>query len=86
MFIGAYKKLKIIDRIILQLGWMAYDEEKGLDAHYQVVDSCENYISELDTYSWREDADETPEDGNDHMVNSTQYAWIPYKDKIGGRK
>lgn len=86
MFIGAYKKLKIIDRIILQLGWMAYDEEKGLDTHYQVVDSCENYISELDTYSWREDADETPEDGNDHMVNSTQYAWIPYKDKIGGRK
>lgn len=42
-----------------------------------------NYIRELDCYSWKEDKDEEPEDANDHMVNSTQYAWIPYKNKIG---
>ena len=26
--------------------------------------------------------DNTPEDGHDHMVNSVQYAWIPYQSKI----
>ena len=29
-----------------------------------------------------EDHDNTPEDGNDHMINSVQYAFIPYKGKI----
>jgi hypothetical protein len=28
--------------------------------------------------------DNTPEDGNDHCINSNQYGWIPYKSKIGG--
>ena len=27
-----------------------------------------------------------PEDGNDHMINSTQYGWIPYRDKIGVKR
>ena len=83
IFNNAYKKVTIIDRIMLQLGWMAYDDEK--QACYQVVDTCVNYIRELDNYSWKEDKDEEPEDANDHMINSTQYAWIPYKHKIGGR-
>ena len=68
---------------MLQLVWMAYNEER--QARYQVVDTCVNYIRELDNYSWKEDKDEEPEDANDHMINSTQYAWIPYKHKIGGR-
>ena len=40
------------------------------------------YIGELETYSWQEEKDNTPEDGHDHMVNSVQYGWIPYQDKI----
>lgn len=74
----AWKKLQIVDRINTQLGWFAHDE-------FLVVDSCKHYISELNAYSWREDRDNTPEDGHDHMINATQYAWIPYKTKIGGR-
>ena len=76
-FNAAWKKLPIIDRINLQLGWLAHDE-------LLVVDTCANYIHELGTYSWNEEKDNTPEDGNDHMINSVQYAFIPYKSKIGG--
>lgn len=83
LFNGAYKKVKIIDRIILQLGWMSFDEKKGKRPSFYVVDTCKNYIRELDNYSWKEDEDETPEDANDHMVNSVQYAFIPYKSRIG---
>lgn len=75
-FNAAWKKMKIIDRINLQLGWFAHDE-------FLIVDTCANYIHELDTYSWNEEKDNTPEDRNDHMINSVQYAFIPYKDKIG---
>lgn len=82
IFNNAYKKVTIIDRIMLQLGWMAYDDEK--QACYQVVDTCVNYIRELDNYSWKEDKDEEPEDANDHMINSTQYAWIPYEPWMKG--
>lgn len=78
---GSYKKVEIIDRIKLQLGWMIADEER--EAYYYIVSTCKNYITELDTYSWQEDKDEKPEDKNDHMVNSTQYSWIPYRTKIG---
>ena len=53
---------------------------------FYVVNTCANYIGEMGTYSWQEDEDCTPEDGNDHMVNSTQYNWIPYRDKIGVRE
>lgn len=74
-FIGAYKKTKIIDRINLQLGWIA-------DGLYLVCDHCVNHLTELDTYSWQEDKDE-PEDGNDHTINASQYAWLPYKEIIG---
>lgn len=53
---------------------------------FYVVDTCEVYIKEMNTYSWKEDKDQEPEDGNDHMVNSVQYNWLPYKNKIGARK
>lgn len=83
IFNNAHKKVKIIDRIILQNGWMNFDEESGQLPSFYVVNTCTNYIQELNSYSWKEDKDNEPEDRNDHMVNSVQYAWIPYRDKIG---
>lgn len=74
-FVDSYKKVTILDRIKLQLGWL----QQGC---YLVVDSCMEHISELESYSWKEDKDE-PEDMNDHTINSSQYAWIPYRNLIG---
>lgn len=83
-FNPAWKKEKIIDRINNQLNWFA---DAGGSPCFYVVDTCANYIRELETYSWKEDKDNEPEDRNDHMVNSVQYAWLPYETKIGvGRK
>ena len=79
---NAWKQMEIIDRINAQLGWMAYDDAADIEPCFYVLDSCPNYITELETYSWREDKDNVPEDRNDHMVNSVQYAWIPYQSKI----
>ncbi|MCD8026931.1 MAG: terminase [Clostridiales bacterium] len=76
IFNNAYKKISIIDRINLQLGWFAQDS-------YFILEHCKNSIAELELYSWREDRDNTPEDGNDHCINSSQYAWLPYISKIG---
>ena len=84
-FNNAYKKVGIIDRINLQLGWLSYNDN-GKEPSYFVVDTCECYIHEMEVYSWREDKDNTPEDKNDHMINSAQYAWIPYRAKIGVEK
>lgn len=75
-FLGAWKKTKIIDRIQLQSGWMAHSD-------FLILDTCTPLLEELDLYSWKEDKYE-PEDGNDHSINSCQYAWLPFKDKIGG--
>ena len=74
-FWDAYKKLGILDRINLQLGWI----QQG---NYLVVDTCTEHLSELDRYSWKEDKDE-PEDRNDHTINAGQYSWIPHKQLIG---
>lgn len=74
-FLDAYKALEIIDRIKLQLGWI----QQGC---YLVVDTCKEHLSELERYSWEEDKDR-PEDRNDHTINASQYAWIPYKSMIG---
>lgn len=74
-FVESYKKVTILDRINLQLGWI----QQG---SYLVVDTCENHISEMEKYSWKEDKDE-PEDKNDHTINAQQYGWIPYRDLIG---
>lgn len=76
VFNGAYKKITIIDRINLQLGWLHTEQ-------YLVLEHCKNHITELDTYSWLEDKDNTPEDANDHTINAAQYSWIPYKSRIG---
>lgn len=73
---NAYKKLKIIDRINLQLGWLHTD-------NYLVLEHCKNHIQELEVYSWKEDKDNEPEDANDHTINAVQYAFIPYKSRIG---
>lgn len=74
-YLPAWKKTKIIDRINLQSGWMA-------TGCWYVLDSCQALIEEMNLYSWQEDKFE-PEDGNDHCINSLQYAFLPYKDRIG---
>ena len=61
----------------MQLGWFAKNQ-------ILIANHCNNYIAELEVYSWLEDKDNTPEDGNDHMINSVQYAFLPYKSYIGG--
>ena len=78
-FCPAWKQMRIIDRINSQLGWFAKDR-------FLIVDTCTAYIAELESYSWLEDKDLEPEDANDHLINSAQYAWIPYVQKIGGSK
>ena len=60
-FFDAYKKLEILDRINLQLGWI----QQGC---YLVVDTCVEHLSELDRYSWDDEKDK-PEDRNDHTIN-----------------
>ena len=74
-FIDAYKKVQVLDRIKLQLGWIQQD-------CYLVVDTCTEHLAELERYSWDEEKDE-PEDRNDHTINANQYAWIPYRRMIG---
>lgn len=81
-FIPAWKKTVIVDRIILQNGWMNWDEEQNIEPCYFILNHCKSYIRELESYSWLEDKDNTPEDKNDHMINSAQYSWLPYKTKI----
>ena len=67
-------KTQIIDRINQQLGWLQ-------NGKYLVLRHCPEHIHELNTYSYTEKG--VPEDGNDHTINSNQYGWIPYQDKIG---
>lgn len=74
-FIDAYKRVEILDRIKLMLGWI---QQGG----YLVVDTCLEHLEELDRYSWDEDKDK-PEDRNDHTINASQYGWIPYRQLIG---
>lgn len=74
-FYDSYKKVTILDRIKLQLGWI----QQGC---YLVSEGCPEHIRELESYSWQEDKD-LPEDGHDHTVNSSQYGWIPYRSMIG---
>lgn len=80
-FLNAYKKIKIIDRIHLMLGWLNVSELR-LQADYIVLDHCLNHIGELESYSWKEEKYE-PEDKNDHTINASQYGWIPFRLKIG---
>lgn len=78
IFNNSYKKVTIIDRINLQLGWIQSGD-------YLAVDTCTEHIGELECYSWDEKKD-IPEDGNDHTINACQYGWIPHRDKIGVKK
>lgn len=80
-FINAYKKVTIVDRIHFMLGWINTNGK----IFYYVLEHCINHIRELETYSWKEDKYE-PEDSNDHTINSSQYAWIPFRTKIGNYK
>ena len=80
-FLNAYKKIEIIDRIHLQLGWLNINEVK-VEADYIVLEHCINHIGELESYSWKENKYE-PEDRNDHTINASQYGWIPFRTKIG---
>lgn len=76
-FAPAWKKMKIVNRINLQSGWMA-------QGSYLIVgETCREYIDELNVYSWKDEKDE-PEDRNDHTINAAQYSWLPYAEKIGG--
>ncbi len=77
-FLNAHKKITIIDRIHLQLGWIDCNNV----VYYYVVDTCKKHVHELESYSWKEDKYE-PEDANDHTINAAQYGWIPFKNKIG---
>ncbi len=78
VFNPAYKKIKIIDRINTQLGWLHTGD-------YLVVDTCKNHIRELENYSWKIDKDNEPEDSGDHTINASQYGFIPYIPKIGAK-
>lgn len=78
MFQPAWKKTQIIDRINLEIGWLAHEESL-------IVDTCKECIRERNLYSWKEDKDE-PEDRNDHTINGDQYSWLPFKDRIGNTK
>lgn len=74
-FVGAWKKTINIVRIQLQQSWMK-------TGNFIICeDNCPDYLHELDTYSY--DDKGQPEDGNDHSIQGGQYAWLPYKDKIG---
>lgn len=81
-FINSYKKVEILDRINFLLSWMGSDET---EVFYYVVNTCKEHIRELESYSWKDDKDE-PEDANDHTINSSQYAWIPFRKMIGDYK
>ena len=63
-----------------QLGWLS---PAGNGPCFFVTERCPVYIHELETYSWRADEDNVPEDGNDHMINAVQYAWMPFEQMIG---
>lgn len=76
-FNDAWKtKMNIIDRIYAVLGWLKKEK-------YFILEHCTETIKEFETYSWDESKDNTPEDRNDHCINSDQYGWIPYVNKIG---
>lgn len=76
IFNDSYKKVTVIDRINFMLGWLH-------SGHYLICKDCKEHIKELESYSWKEDKDNEPEDANDHTINASQYAWIPYRKQIG---
>lgn len=75
-FNNAWKKMKIIDRIYLMAAYMQ-------SGHWFTLNHCRNTIREYETYAWKEDRDNEPEDKNDHCINAVQYDFIPYQKEIG---
>ena len=76
-FVPAHKAIRIIDRINFQKGWIS-------TGFYYVCNLCKEHIRELQIYSWSEKSNNTtPEDANNHTIDSQCYAWIPFKMKIG---
>ena len=75
IFDPAWKAMPILDRINLQLGWIAKRQ-------FYVSDACKEYLREINVYSWMDDKD-LPEDRNDHTINACQYAWLPFVNEIG---
>lgn len=75
IFNPAYKEMRVLDRINLQLGWIAKEQ-------FFVSEHCHEYIRELGVYSWDDDK-ELPEDRNDHTINACQYAFLPFVTDIG---
>lgn len=75
VFNPAWKKMNIIDRIHLQLGWFKTND-------YIILGHCIEHIREIEVYSWKDDKYE-PEDANDHTINASQYGWIPFVKQIG---
>lgn len=75
IFNPAYKDMKVIDRINLQLGWIAKEQ-------FFVLEHNKETLKEIGVYAWQEDKN-APEDKNDHTVNACQYAWLPYVAEIG---
>ena len=73
-FENAWKETKIITRVQLQESWLGTSD-------FLVVETCKEYIKECNTYSFDENG--IPEDRNDHSINGGQYAWLPFKKKIG---
>lgn len=72
--VGAWKKTQIITRIELMQDWI-----KNLN--YLVLNHCKEHIREMGVYSWQDDK-YMPEDKNDHTINGSQYAWLPFKQYI----
>jgi len=72
-FIPAWKKLRVIDRLHLEAGWLA----AGVSL---VSEECRHLIREIRAYAWGTDGN--PQDGNDHAINAWQYAWMPFVQMI----
>jgi Terminase-like family. len=75
-FAPSWKKLKNIDRIMLENGWLAQEKE------YIVEENNKAHIDETNVWSWLENKQE-PEDKNDHTCQSYQYGWMPYRHMVG---
>ena len=75
-FNGSFKKIEIITRIQQQTQWIS-------QGYFYVVEDCKEYQKELSVYSWDEKKENKPEDKNDHIINSVQYAFMAFLNEIG---
>lgn len=73
-FKPAWKRMTNNTRVQLQEAWLHSGD-------FLVVDTCKDYIGEMNVYGFDEDG--KLEDANDHSIQGGQYAWMPYKADIG---